>query len=437
MNTKRKILSTTRITRSLGFLLAATLVATISLNRVQAAAGDLDTSFGTDGLVIIDLGGNELAQSVAVQRDGRIVVGVNSLDFIGGDFRLIRYNANGTLDNSFGFGGFTETDFLGFGGIVTSVRIDAQERILAAGYIQTSSQLNQDIDFALARFTPNGSLDTTFGSQGKVLRNHSTFDSLAEIAIQADGKIVVAGASRPYEGGVDFALFRLTSTGRPDFTFANGRVVLTDFYGSYDHVHAIALQSDGRIIVGGKCDRANQHDFALARYNTNGTLDATFGGDGKVFTRLTSQNDSCSALLLRPHPSGGEQIIATGSTAFNSQQGDFAMACYLPDGTLNFGFGLGGIVVTDFTGNYDSARTALLQQDGKIVLAGMHYSFNYCALARYDANGGLDTSFGNGGKVITTLGSSSHIEQVALGVNGEIVAAGRAAQNVALAKYLP
>jgi uncharacterized delta-60 repeat protein len=436
-NNRRKILSTIRITRGLMLILAATLMASAPPSRVSADAGDLDTSFGTNGIVVTDLGGNELAQSVSVQRDGRIVIGVNSLDFIGGDFTLIRYNADGTLDTSFGFGGFAETDFLGFGGIVTSVRIDAQGRILAAGYIQTSSQPHQDIDFALARFTPNGLLDTTFGSQGKVLRNHSTFDSLAEIAIQANGKIVVAGASRSDEGGVDFALFRLTSSGRPDFTFANGQVVLTDFYGGYDHGHAIALQSDGRILVGGRGHKASHWDFALARYNANGTLDATFGGAGKVITRFTSQNDFCTALLLRPQPDGGEQIIAAGSTSFNSLQGDFAMACYLPDGSLNSGFGLGGKVVTDFTGNYDYAQSALLQQDGKIVLAGAHYSGNDFALARYDANGGLDSSFGNGGKVMTTVGIGSHIEQVALGLNGEIVAAGRASQNVALAKYLP
>jgi uncharacterized delta-60 repeat protein len=453
MNKQRALFSDSRFTRGFACVVAAVLVVTLTIHRVEAADGDLDVSFGNGGIVITDLGSTEFAQCVAIQKDGRIVVGLNYSPNVGaGDFSLMRYNADGSVDSSFGFGGVVQTNFLGLGGNVLSVKVDAQGRILAAGYIVTSSESGPPTDLAIARYNANGSLDTSFGVQGKVTRsNTSNHEWIRGLAIQKDGKIVVAATSVNPSYYWDFAVFRLNSNGSPDLTFAGGSIVLTDFYGNNDIAASVVIQADGRIVVGGTAEvDYNTSDFALARYNANGTIDTTFGIHGRVTTRFSGDEDTCSDILLRPMPFGGEQIIATGTIGITypiSHSGDFGMVCYQSDGSLNQAFGAGGIVVTDFSGEYDVARCAVRQADGKIVVAGQSYVISattgtinngiYFALARYTLNGTLDTAFGQGGKVITPMGY--HIEGLALTPQGGIIAAGAAwaTQDILLAKYLP
>jgi uncharacterized delta-60 repeat protein len=450
MKSKAIAFSNLWIIRVCACVVAATLVATIAINRVEAASGDLDLSFGTGGFVTTDLGAQEEAEAVAIQPDGRIVIGVKRSPLSGSDFILMRYNATGTVDTSFGVGGVVQTNFLGFGGIITSVKVDSRGRILAAGYIYTSSQ-GASGDFALARYLSSGALDTSFGSQGKVIRDNGAGALAQAIAIQKDGKIVVAGGSNG-----DFTVFRLTSNGAPDLTFAFGNVVATDFNDTWDHAHAIVLQSDGRIVVGGDAKSMNgpgqgftSSDFALARYNTNGTLDTTFGEGGKVTNRFSGDFNYCRDLLIRSTPFGGEQIIAVGTISYFTSDystGDFGIACYLSDGSLNPLFGAGGVISTDF-GYRDFATSAVQQADGKIIVAGWGAN-HFFALARYNSNGSLDRSFGNGGKIITHMGSGSEILGLALTPQAEIIVAGYVHYiygpgptdgnaDIAIAKYFP
>jgi uncharacterized delta-60 repeat protein len=443
MNSLSKIVSHWRIARVFACVLAATLVATVSINRVEAASGDLDTSFGNGGVVTADLSDFEKAEAIAIQKDGRIIIGVRNL---GSDFALMRYNANGTLDTTFGIGGMVQTIFLGFGGAVTSVKIDSKGNIVAAGFIGTSfSEQNPYLDFAVARYTTSGALDSSFGSQGKVTRSNSINDYITAVAIQKDGKIVVAGSSYGPQPSEDFAVFRLTANGSPDLTFAGGNILFTDFYGSEDVARAIVIQSDGRIVVGGEIHRISR-DFGLVRYNANGTLDSTFGTHGKVVTDIASESgDFCYELLLRPVPfslSGEEQIIAAGNKHLSSNNSSGVMVCYLPDGSLNPSFGTGGIVLTSFSSR-DSVTCAVRQADGKIIVAGSSYNQEYppqFTLARYNSNGTLDTSFGQGGRVFTPIGDASVVWEIALTPQGGIVAAGWAfvtERDIAIAKYLP
>jgi uncharacterized delta-60 repeat protein len=429
------------------------LVVTITVNRVEAASGDLDAHFGNGGFVTTDLDYDDQALGIATQSDGRIVLGVHSQpsDAVGdSDSILMRYNTDGTVDTSFGIGGIVRTDFLGFGGNVRCVKVDAQNRILAAGYIYTSSPPSYSYtDFVIARYTPSGALDPSFGLHGKVIRDSGAADLMGEIAIQKDGKIVVAGSA-----GGDFAVFRLTSNGFQDMTFADGNIVLTDFKNHADYATASVLQSDGRLVVGGisqwdiTIGASGRSEFALARYNLNGTPDTTFGDDGKVTTRLSSNRDYCAELLIQPAqlPFLDEQIIAIGTKSFVSEgsaRGDFALVCYQSNGALNPSFGDGGIVLTDFSGGHDFAYSAVRQPDGKIVIAGGRYVPGQYAftLARYRSNGTLDSGFGNGGKVITTI-ADGYWGSLALTLQGGIIAAGTAnvpggGSNLALAKYLP
>jgi serralysin len=466
MHKQRQIVSHLRIARVFACVLAATLVAATSINQVKATSGDLDTSFGNGGVVTTRLSPTESeeAEAVAIQKDGRIVIGINHR-FIGeaGDFILMRYNTNGTLDTTFGVGGVVQTNFLGFGGVVTSVKIDPKGRIVAAGVINTNSPNSYYApygDFAVARYTASGALDTSFGSQGIFTRDHCPYESIEEIAIQPDGKIVAAGwAILPNTGtDYDFVIFRLTTNGALDPTFAGGNIVFTDFAGSGDTAYTLALQADGRIVVGGNAKSSYSgynSVLGLARYNANGTLDFTFGVHGKVTTSIAGNADEfvdyCYELLVRPVPlslTGEEQIIAVGSRyspsdyigSINYSLG--ALLCYLPDGSLNPSFGAGGIVLTSFSSR-DSVTCAVRQADGKIVIAGQSYEqaigFQF-ALARYNSNGTLDTSFGQGGIVRTLIGSRSIVNDLAFTPQGGIVAAGRSYSPgipIAIAKYLP
>lgn len=434
MNIQR-IFAQSRITRALAYALAAMLVVTITVHRAEAASGDLDTHFGIGGVVTADLGGHEEASAVAVQQDGRIVIGVTrTYSPERPDFRLMRYNADGTLDTAFGRGGIAQTDFLGYGGAITSLKIDSQDRIVAAGYIYSSPQPSPYLDFAVARYTPSGLLDKTFGSLGKFTRDYGPFDKINAIAIQRDGKIVAGG----YEG--HFTIFRLTANGSPDLTFADGGIVLTYFSGAASETYAIALQSDGRIVAGGDVWDNDTVEFGLARYNTDGTLDTTFGWNGTVTTRILGDNHRLKALLIRPMPFTGEQIIAVGRLLDPDYSGYFAMSCYLSDGSLNQAYGAGGIVLRAFAEGGVDSECAVRQPDGKIIVAGCRQS--HFGLTRYNGNGTLDTSFGNNGVVVSDSGD--RVLGLALTPQAGIIAAGTRYfitgvhnQDIVIAKYLP
>jgi len=214
--------------------------------------------------VTTDFGGSDYGFSVALQPDGKIVVA----GYAGGDFALARYNSDGALDTSFGSGGKVTTDFGGsYHPDGFSVALQPDGKIVVAGYAGG--------DFALARYNSDGALDTSFGSGGKVTTDFGGSDAGYSVALQPDGKIVVAGYA-----GLDFALARYNSDGALDTSFGTGGKVTTDFSGGRDVGYSVALQPDGKIVVAGYAGV----DFALARYNSDGALDTSFGSGGKVTT---------------------------------------------------------------------------------------------------------------------------------------------------------
>lgn len=241
-----------------------------------------------------------------------------------------------------------------------------------------------------------GQLDPTFGTGGRVTTDFfGNNDSVNAIAIQADGKIVVAGSAR--RGGVftgvdEFALARYNPDGTLDSTFGTGGRVTTDFFGSGDDARAIAIQADGRIVAAGGVATGSIRDFALARYNIDGTLDATFGTGGKVTTDFSDFIDEVRDVVIQADGkilAVGETLARSSSTSF-----DFALARYNTDGTLDLTFGTKGRVTTDFMGgselfgNQDQARAVVLQADGRIVVAGSAANRDTqvdFALARYIA----------------------------------------------------
>jgi uncharacterized delta-60 repeat protein len=182
----------------------------------------------------------------------------------GFDAALARYNSNGTLDASFGTGGTVTTDFAGFNDEASSVAVQPDGKIVVAG--QAGPYVNRNFDFALARYNSNGTLDASFGTSGKATTDFAgSSDQPSSLALQGDGKIVVAGQT--FVGGVhDFAVARYNSNGTLDTSFGTSGKATTDFAGSDDRPSSVAVQPDGNIVVAGQADIGGRFDFALARY---------------------------------------------------------------------------------------------------------------------------------------------------------------------------
>jgi uncharacterized delta-60 repeat protein len=383
--------------------------------------GTLDTTFGSVGLVTTSFeDGGGIVSAVDIQSDGKIVAAGHAWGGSSDDFALARYNSDGTLDASFGSGGKVTTAFESWGASVSAVVIQGDGKIVAAGY----AYIHGHIDFTLARYSSDGTLDASFGSSGVVTTNFGEEDDYAyAAAIQDDGKIVAAGRAwvNDYE---HFALARYDSNGALDASFGNGGQVTTAIGRKTNAAYAVAVQSDGKIVAAGYAE-IGHYDypvFALARYNSDSTLDGSFGSGGRVTTDWEGWTNGARAVALQDDG----KIVAAGHAGLRNNT-DFALARYNSDGTLDTSFADGGQVTTDFGGKNDQAYAAAIQSDGKIVAAGdAMIGFRYAfALARYNGDGALDTSFGSGGKVTTGLeGGGLYASGVVIQSDGKIVVAG-------------
>jgi uncharacterized delta-60 repeat protein len=414
---------------SLTLIGAVALVIAIA-NPAAAPPGDLDPTFDGDGKVTTDFAGDfDRADAVAIQGDGKVVAA--GLATVSGteDFALARYNPDGSLDTTFSGDGKVTTDFGEFEqGLAVAIQGDG--KIVTAG----TAAVSGNFDFALARYNTDGSLDTTFSGDGKVTTDFGDFDQGQAVAVQGDGKIVAAGGAI-VSGNFDFALAQYKADGSLDATFDGDGKVTTDFAGDSDGADAVAIQGDGRIVTAGRTDVSGTNDFALARYDADGSLDATFSGDGKVTADF---GDFDEGLAVAIQANG--RIVAAGR-AFVSGTDDFALARYNADGSLDATFSGDGKVTTDFAGDFDRADAVAIQASGRIVAAGLATvpGTEDFALARYKTDGSLDATFSGDGKVTTDFGDFDHGLAVAIQANGRIVAAGRVfvsgTHDFALARY--
>jgi uncharacterized delta-60 repeat protein len=423
-------------------LSAGLLLVVIPASAARAgASGRLDMPFGHRGEVLTTFsGGSAEVAAEAIQSDGKIVAAGDSSAWGSNDFALVRYGTKGTLDATFGTGGNVLTDFGGVLSGARAVAIQSDGMIVAAG-------LSREIvggvgEFALARYDSNGSLDATF-SGGQILTAIEGSNGAQAVAIQSDGKIVAGGGSTA-GGSADFALVRYNSNGTLDGTFGIGGEVLTSIspIGS-SGVDALVIESDGKIVVAGDALVGDSNlDFALARYDSDGTLDPTFGADGTVLTDFSGSGSFDGARALAIQSDG--KIVAGGSSDASGESDDFALARYETTGSLDPTFGTGGEVLTDFSGSgsFEEAAALAIQSDGKIVAAGgsdASGGSDDFALARYDANGSLDTTF-SGGKVLTEFSDPGGIAfafALTIQSDGKIVAAGYSTSDFALARYRP
>ena len=395
--------------------------------------GSLDPSFGRGGKVITRLGTDpeieDELKDMAVQADGKIVVVGRSWQQRSNDIAVVRYHADGSLDTSFGSGGKVLTNFpepvptnAGLPGLYFGVRSKDTTHssdsapspgptYIQYGYdeawalvIQADGKLVVG-GSSLVRYTPEGSLDPSFGTGGRVCTG------VRALALQPDGKIVAVVADTG-----SFTLARYNSDGSLDPHFGSGGTVSTQL-GRVDAASDVALQADGKLVVVGRSFTGRSIDFAMVRYHADGSLDTSFGSGGQVtsdFCAHTVEERHAQDIGLGTIQGGGWRVRlqTDGKIVVAGKPSDvpcpFVVWRYTGDGRLDPSFGENGRVITALTKQEGTLSACTLQRDGKLVVAGT--SGAGFAVARYYPDGSLDPSFGQGGKVTTRLGEGYTVQ---------------------------
>ena len=414
------------------------------VSAAHAAPGDLDTSFSGDGKVVETALASSFANAVAIQADGKIVVAGGS----GGDFVVARYNANGTLDTTFSGDGSVVTDFGGSGtDSANAVAIQSDGKIVVAG----NAGLASNARVGVARYNANGTLDNTFSGDGRFTMEFvgpSAGGAAHGLALQADGRIVIVGSS-----GIDFAVARLNSNGTLDTTFGpqSTGIVTADFGGGNESATAVAVLSDGRIVVAGVTTVADRRVFAWDYFTSTGfqnfvgpTTDST--GAPINGARHTSfgggTNASPTSIVIQ---ADGKVVLVGDATFASGIPGAIdrfmAIARYNVDGTMDTTFSGDGLRGVDFGAGISSfASGVAVQADEKIVVVGhVTESLNdKFAVARFNTDGSLDSTFSGDGLLTTDFSANTGDSARAVAIqksNGRIVVVGPAGSRIALARY--
>jgi len=364
-------------------------------------AGTLDPTFGDGGMVVIAFPGEQAsADAVITQPDGRIVVaGVKTP--AGDYFDLVRLTATGALDSTFGDGGVTQLRVGNTSHATRAVARQPDGKLLLAGYTRF---VGQNFDFAVLRFTADGVLDTTFGTNGVVLTDFGTnTDQAMAMAVMPDGRIVVSGQTLSDDLTVaDMAFARYNSDGSLDTTFGSGGRATVDVRSTPDQARAIALLAGGKVLAAGTTRDPNtsRTDITAVRLNVDGSLDTAFGDQGKFVSTLGGPgNDTGNALAL-----DAKANLVTAGLAGGI---DFGTTRLTSAGTPDPTFGASGVVRTDFDGRNDHAAGVAVQEDGKIIVAGSSLSATpsdgRIAIVRHLTNGAPDPTFGASGLLLRSL----------------------------------
>ncbi len=399
----------------------------------------VDLTFGIQGRVKTQVGvGNAVAQAVAVQPDGKILSVGFAYNGANNDFAVVRYNPNGTLDTTFNGSGTVLTP-ISLEDEAYSIAIQNDGKFILAG--QTYNGVRGDI--ALVRYNADGSLDHAFGTAGKVIIPATSGSSLARsVAVDPNGMIAVAGHG--FNGSTtDIITVRLNPNGSLDPGFdgetGTGNGIVTTVVGpGTDQAYGVAIQPDGRIVVGGFYTNAGDPDTVVMRFATDGRLDTSFGLNG--LSQHAFSPDADEALSLALAPDG--KIVIAGCIRFGPPN-DFFIARFLENGAMDTAFGIDGSLTVPFSSTADIALGVAVQPDGKVVAAGFGSNGvnNDFAIVRTTANGTLDVTFGGDGTVLTMVGDATDVANgVAIAPDGGIIAVGRTVgffANFGLVRYHP
>ncbi|MCF6171792.1 MAG: T9SS type A sorting domain-containing protein [Bacteroidales bacterium] len=398
----------------------------------------LDLTFGGDGKVTTMINdGYSQCSNIFPLADGKIMVagiGYNGTD---NDFLLIKYNEDGSVDDSFGSNGYVLTAV----GDNNDEVMDVVEDEAGNYYLTGRVLIGGEYHAACVKYLPDGSLDQDFGTGG--IRSFKFTEGLINqgnaIVLQNDGKILIAGTAGNAPD-LDFALIRLNSDGTNDNIFGTDGVVLTDFDGLSDEAWAVRLTSDNRIVLAGQAYQNNIHTkIALVRYTSEGALDGSFGNGGKVTSSIGQDSSALSRDLKILE---GDKIILSGWVDVGNNY-NLMLARYNENGTPDESFGEGGMVIDDF-GSWETTWRMLIQEDGKILCSGsigigMDSDF---ALFRYNPDGNPDDTFGDDGLVITDFLGLDYALGMAIDQNNKILAGGTTKETLtgtsilALSRYI-
>jgi uncharacterized delta-60 repeat protein len=397
----------------------------------RESSGVLDPSFGAGGFVYTDFV-YDVAVDLVVQADTKIVV-IGSLCCIADmDFAMARYLRDGSLDTGFGIGGKVVTDIL-YSDIGNAITLQPDGKIIAAGGAYAG-----DGALAMVRYNPDGSLDTSFDIDGKVTTElNGSWEEGYAVVLLPDGRIVVVGGINYGNGDPeynDFVVARYNPDGSLDTGFYNNGWLTTDVLGDDDKAHDVAIQEDGKIVVVGHAvDDEDEYKsyIAVVRYDIDGSLDGSFAEHGKlIIDNLTSE--SGDAVVLQKD---GQILVAGGEGVYPS--GDLVVLRLNQDGTPDVSFGSSGRATVDF-GCEEYAQDMVLQPDGKIIIAG----YTDCGggslyiLVRLNPDGSPDLTFGYQGKVMTDVkGTDEKALAVTLQPDGRIVITGSNDGDFVLVRY--
>jgi uncharacterized delta-60 repeat protein len=402
-------------------ILLALLLST-SAAEATAAPGEIDADFGSYGSVLTEFERGTTAQVVLVQPDRKIIIAgtTGRLDDLNKTFiTVLRFNPDGSPDPGFGTNGQVFTSILSRNTAQAGV-LQPDGKFIIAGWVFGTSPANK---IGLVRYNPDGSLDTGFGDAGKVITDFdiSMAPSAHSLLLQPDGKIVLLGDNESF----DILLSRYNSNGVLDGSFGNGGKVVTRYVSEGNEAKSARLQPDGKIVLGGWINTADSaSNSAVFRYTADGTLDSSFDNDGVAVKALSSSHDRIREVLIRPDG----KILTVGTSVIPEQNSiSYAIALYNSDGSPDANYGQNGVSVLPAPGLVE-IENALLQSDGKVTLAGTlsyssgaRYRFH---LARFEANGAFDFTFGNGGKVNFPIGHSNRASALAVQSDNKLLIAG-------------
>lgn len=394
----------------------------LALIRLTSLAGGTtgDSGFNGNGVAITSIGTtDEIAYALAVQSDGKVIAAGTTF---GGNynFGIVRYRSSGTLDTSFDTDGRATTDFAGNNDVAYAVTIANDHKIVTAGFTDAGTQNN----FAIARYLTNGSLDTAFSADGLVSTNIGSGNAIANaVVVRSDDRIYAAGTS--YNGSnADFTVVRYHTNGTLDTAFSSDGIVTTDFNSADDGANAMTLDANGMVVVAGYARNGANRNFAVARYRTDGSLDTAFSADGKqTINFAASSDDMAYGVAIQ-----SDGRIVLGGHSHNNTQTHFAMARLLTDGTLDGSFDGDGMAVSSVDTTHGIQAHALVLQNEKIILAGRSLQLeNRSILARFNSDGSADTSFGTAGYYVQSYSTGDDVYYgVAVDSSNRIVAVGHA-----------
>ena len=361
--------------------------------------GELDSTFGLngDGIVKTSTPPNEWIRGLIIKNDGKIIAVSHTT--------LIQYSRDGIIDTLFGLKGIVNLPITATDETNHSAAIQNDGKIIIAGGFYNGS----DFDYAVVRYDSSGNLDTDFGGRGDgiaVTPIGTSTDFANSMALQNDGKIVVAGDYRYSSQKIDIALIRYNSNGILDNSFGTNGIVLTKIGSANDFAYSTAIQGDGKIIAAGASVSTVDYDFALVRYNPNGSIDSTFGTNGIVMTQIGGADDIAASVTLQTSGGADRQIIAAGKS-FEGNYVKFTVVRYNLDGSPDNSFGTNGIATIQIGVSSSSASSVLVQRDGKIVAGGtssnLNADYSVFTLLRFNEDTEVGIDENNSGKGLSSF----------------------------------